>query len=132
MTAVPSWSSIGATGIYVTASSQTLPTFAIGDKGCIPGLNTADFTTTAGALKVATQPATIQSITSGSPSPWLLGTVDSSTLGAILTDVATLQSAFCQTYGTCCFTNLCNSSVFNHFNLIILGLSVLFSVFFFN
>jgi hypothetical protein len=80
----------------VTASNiglvATATNFAVGDRGCFPLIGAA----------AATQTATVQLVLQGGS-----GTL---TAAAINTDYGAYVTLLCATSGTCCTTNLCNTS----------------------
>ena len=124
----------------VQLGSQTLPSFVAGDKGCLPGLVSTTFPVAA----VAATPST-QTLGIGTAAAQVAGTANNvgstvwtlaaagtfSTVNGILADYFSLTGVLCQTYGTCCYTEKCNSAIAMKLNVFLLIMSFLFSKIYF-
>jgi len=97
------------TTVLVTAPN---PGLSANDKGCLPNW---------GAATQKSQTTTQQMV---------LQVTAAGTGLTLQADLVSLYTIFCVTSGTCCHTNLCNTSNIGKINLILLILSVLTKIFF--
>ena len=108
---------------YYPSITTVNQAFIVGDRGCVPVLDSTVLTTSS---VVGTQQTT--------DSQMKLGNQGTTTKVAVFDDWFSLFTNVCYNYGTCCFKNLCNSTQrfsSSFFNLSLMLTSVLLIKFIF-